>query len=100
MAGELNPDTREPLTQTGVELALDEAGRVLTTGDALQDGGMAQLRAFAELAGGPESYEALIAGSERFLQQYPDIFKGRAPAPEVMGLWIGLVAGVRAAETR
>jgi hypothetical protein len=52
----------------------------------------------AEMAGSPDFYNALIAGSEAFIHEHPRIQEGRAPAPHVMALWIGLVVGARAAQ--
>ena len=52
----------------------------------------------AELAGGADSYNALVVASEDFIRRHPRIYEGRAPSPFVMGLWIGMVAGARASQ--
>lgn len=90
LTGEINP-----ITQEGAEASLGQVARVLTS-----LGGLEQLHALTEIAGGTESYAALIASSETFIKQNPGICEGRIPAPYVMGLWIGLLAGAHAAETR
>ncbi|MGB4759060.1 MAG: hypothetical protein WBP26_03300 [Candidatus Saccharimonadales bacterium] len=59
--------------------------------------GMEQLDALAAIAGGADSYNALIEGSETFLRNDSDVLSGRAPSPAVMGLWIGLVVGAASA---
>jgi hypothetical protein len=51
--------------------------------------------AMAEMVGDSPSYNALMAGADHFLTRYPDFLRGsdRGPAPEVMGLWMGLIIG-------
>jgi hypothetical protein len=56
-------------------------------------GGMEQIDALVALVGDPESYNALINGSEAFIKANPNIFKGGIASPEVRALWAGLIVG-------
>jgi hypothetical protein len=85
----------EPMPQIQFEAALINVGLVLST---LEGEDIA--RGLAEIAGGGDTYNALIAGSESFLSRFPRVYEGRGPAPEVTALWVGLIAGVRAAKNR
>lgn len=79
-----------------VDAAFAAVAEILTK--PREAGGLEINNELAEAAGSDDFYCALIAGSEAFIQQYPDIYKHRAPSPYVMGLWIGLVVGARAAQ--
>lgn len=78
----------EPLRVDEVHTALAKVAEVLGTTQ-----GMDQIDALAGIVGDTPSYNALIQGSEAFLQTNPGALRHGMAAPEVTSLWIGLVVG-------
>jgi hypothetical protein len=50
----------------------------------------------AELIGSRELYNGLMIASEDFIRLHPNLAKNRIASEYAVGLWIGLVAGIRA----
>ena len=85
------PGSGEPIREEQVRAGFDELVGILE--GEHEDLGVND--AMAGMVGDPASYNALMAGADHLLARYPGFLRGetRGPAPEVMGLWMGLIVG-------